>query len=326
MLKRLILATLGLIALVTAALPWTHGTARQYAYIGGFNQGFFLVTGDGNLHIVGTNDLQTYVNLPGYVQYVPHDCCGNGSTAMCGAPNIMFNPNDGALYVACSIGVDTNWTATTMEIARSTDVGKTWSYVTTITADLASVCTGGHPESWVESWFVDSDNSIHLGWLCCPNSTTVPLFCSEWGLDATVRTNFTPTSWSASTQLAGTGLPSQPLNEHITKVGSTYYLFIKDDAPSGPTSKEILVFSSSSLWTGYTAVTCACSATWGAPRESPYTLQTLAGQWTMGLDPEGTGELVSFMTAGSFPNGTWTTPVAVTAPFQMQHGNVIQTP
>lgn len=157
----------------------------------------------------------------------------------------------GAFWLAATRGDFPYW-----HLYRSTD-GVTWTYV-------GAPATGTATKTWAPHWFTDVDGSVHV---------LVSLYVGSWGIWEMHPTNDAMTTWSAPVQVTGTGFYS-PIDPALVIVGSTYYLFWKND-PAG----TICLSTSSSPFSGYTAIKTGDWAGWGTPREGPSVVQLPDGTW-----------------------------------------------
>lgn len=284
-------------------------------FIAGWNKATFA---DGIFHVMMSYDGRRFFNRNSYVQYEPHDASAFG------CPSIWW---DGAkLWAAGSQSVGLDFEGTTIEIASSSD-GNTFTYVGSV--DFGDLVTGDSPEVWIDSWFVDDDNSVHM---IAIGNGNVPADHSNFQLYEKHALNSGLTSWSSTTQITGTAFPAKVLDGNIVKQGSAYYCFIKNMG-----SGRIEVWSSSSLTSGYTAYKTGDWAGWYAwaaenggesSNWEANTLTHLGGDcWRIYMDPlsDGlSGNYNSETTTGLF--GTWSSPEPTVGPIPLQHGNVIFNP
>lgn len=290
------------------------------SFIGAWNKDYFV---GGSLDVRTSNDGKVWTTRATFNAYTP-----NNSFGMMGDPALLVH--NGVIWVVGSFGITTtDWAATALEVAKSTD-GDTFTY--SCSPDFASLVTGGtHKQVWTNTWFVDSDGSTYFTIEVSKNSLASPYIVDGVYI---VPVDFTtsPPTFGTPVQFAGTGFPTNWQNLCLIKIGSTYYNFYKNITAGDPNIGLIQVASSTSLATGYTSLKSGDWAGWGGPWEAPFLMQ-LGSKWRIYLDgaPQApnTGMYYSDSVT-SDPLGSWGTPVATssdyTAPHKLQHGGVIVNP
>lgn len=268
---------------------------------------------DGAMHVMMTDDGKTLATRSTFAGYTPHN------TAMMGCPTLMNY--SGKIWICASEGVDFTWTGTLLEIASSTD-GDNWTYVAS--PNFSSIAIGGFNQVWADTWFQDDDGSLPYLSIEANNNADG----STNKVYLTQALNSSLTSFSSPVQITGSGFPASMQNIVCTKYNGTYYLFYKNQS-----NRNIEVATNSTFGaSGWTVVKTGDWAGWssvgGQPtqnREAPVLLR-IGTRYRMYLDMEGNGIVMSESLTND-PIGSWTAPVAVTAPFGTpQHGSVIVNP
>lgn len=114
---------------------------------------------------------------------------------------------------------------------------------------IASPSTGTPTASWAPQWFVDSDNSVHV--------LVALQFSGARKIYEMHPTNGAMTTWSSPVEVTGSGFVTNTIDAHMRKLGSTYYLFWKDDDAS-----VINLSTSTSPFSGYSAIKTGDWAGW----------------------------------------------------------------
>ena len=236
-------------------------------------------------------------------------------------PSIMHW--DGKFWATC-----TN-SATAIVVFSSTDL-ETWTQIATPTTD------GSATQSWAPEWVRNVDGTPYLH-----PSTGLPCLTVNVSTDSettfTVRemhpTNRAMTSWSSTTAITGTGLPSAMIDGFLMADTDSFYLWFKDEA-----NKHIEIAESSALTSGYTLLESGDWAGWFAAKdagansiEGPCVIRLDDGRWRVyfnendGLDSI---RAVYSETTDDWRTGTstWTTQASLTTDALMSHGSVIFIP
>jgi hypothetical protein len=236
-------------------------------------------------------------------------------------PSIMHW--DGKFWATC-----TN-SATAIVVFSSPDL-ETWTQIATPTTD------GSGTQSWAPEWVRNVDGTPYLH-----PSTGLPCLTVNVSTDSettfTVRemhpTNRAMTSWSATTTITGTGLPTTMIDGFLMADTDTFYLWFKDEA-----NKHIEIGESSSLTSGYTLLESGDWAGWFAAKdagansiEGPCVIRLDDGRWRIYFN-ENNGlssiRAVYSETTDDWRTGTstWTTQASISTDALMSHGSVIFIP
>lgn len=282
-------------------------TTRPVAYYSVWNKGF--PTRDALMHVVMSDDGINWTTRTTYNTYTPHN------SANMGAVDLMYY--NGKIWINGSRGFDFSWTGTSVEIASSPD-GDNFTYVAS--PDYPGIVSGGTmQEVWAQPWFIDDDGSVHMYLVACPNGFTPPY--TNYMIDAQ---NVALNSWSAAIPITGTGMPSGWFNPYTVKIGSTYYMFYKNEN-GGSYPKYIEVATSMNRTSGFVPVRTGDWAGFGSPPEAPI-LRPNGNKWRLWLDYEGTG-VKMFDSLTSDPIGAWSAGTSITVPFGTpEHGGIIANP
>lgn len=157
----------------------------------------------------------------------------------------------GAFWLAATRGDVAYW-----HLFRSTD-GVTWTFV-------GAPATTGATQTWAPHWFVDVDGSVHV---------LVACNAGGWGIYEMHPLDDAMTTWSAPAWVSGTGY-SWPIDPNLVIVGSTYYLFWKDNG-----ADYLCLSTSSSPFSGYTAIRTGNWAGWGSGLEGSSVIHLPDGTW-----------------------------------------------
>lgn len=240
-------------------------------------------------------------------------------------PSIMHW--DGVWWLCGTIGA-----AGATTIYKSTDL-VTWSSVVTLTS------IGGGNRAWAPEWIRNMDGTPYIH-----PSTGFPAVTINISTDAettfTVRemhpTNRGMTTWSSTTTITGTGLPTKMIDGYLLVDGTDYYLWYKDEVS---TERHIeIAHSSTSLTSGYTVLEGGDWAGWFAAKDSGANSTEGAavvrlddGRWRVYFN-ENNGlnsiRTVYSETTDDWRTGTstWTTQAEITTDALMAHGTIIRAP
>lgn len=236
-------------------------------------------------------------------------------------PSVFKYAADGNFYVVYTAG---NFGGVTyFGLAKSTD-GITFTFVQNVSVSGLS----GVVQVWAPEWFVDGDGSVHV------------LFAYSTGGNHAIAEVHPSTSdlsagWSTPVAVTGSAIASDAIDPFVDKVGSTYYLWHKDES-----AKRIIYATSTALTSGYNSGVTGDWAGWVAgisganAIEGASLLRPNNGNVRIYMDAYNTsgpvlkGLYYSEIAVGSYPSGTWSAPAAVTPSpptFTTRHGTVIIT-
>ena len=212
-------------------------------------------------------------------------------------------------------------TSTSWGVASSPDLIN-WTHVTDVSE--ASTVSGAAYVQGPE-WFIDTDGSVHVFYTVGTSNTTAAIYKRS-------PTNIGMTTWSAATVITGTGLATGVESPFVIKVGSTYYLFIRNNS-----NYYIELWTSTSLTSGYTV---AGSAHWmtnwpvassansyGAPCFVQIS-STVFFMYVEKIDASYNGLGMYYSIFGGTPGsgfvtgGNYAAPIACTDPFIKRSGSV----
>ena len=208
---------------------------------------------------------------------------------------------------------------TNFAVASATD-GLTYSWVADVDCSLVTGNTAGS-RCWAPEWFVDSDGSVHVFFAA---SAVNPYNDTGFQIYEVHPTNAGYTTWSTPVAVSGSGLPNNMIDPFIVKVGSTYYLWYKNE-----NTKYIKVASSSSLTSGYTVLYSGDWAGWGSGEEGPSLLNVPSVGWRVwmdGMDGGSPGIKYSTQNSGDWTSGgstTWSALSTISSPLLERHGTVL---
>lgn len=235
---------------------------------------------------------------------------------------------DGAYWMIATKGAATSFKLYSK--ADLFDASVAWSEVATVTADASGT------NVWAPEWIRNVDGTPYLH-----PSTGLPCATVNVSTDSqttfTVRelhpTNRAMTSWSASTTITGTSLPSSMIDGFLMVDVDTFYLWFKDEA-----NKHIEIAESSALTSGYTLLEQGDWAGWFAGKsgsansiEGPCVIRLDDGRWRIYFN-ENNGfssiRAVYSETTDDWRTGTstWTAQAVITTDALMSHGSVVYLP
>jgi hypothetical protein len=207
---------------------------------------------------------------------------------------------------------------TTFGVASSPD-GVNWTFVTGV--DCSAV-TGGSGVAWAPEWFLDASAPQGVRVIVTASATRDV----SMQLYETHPTNSAFTTWSALVEITGTSLPSSMIDPYMLKIGSTYYLWYKNE-----TTTFIEVLSSASLTSGYTQLYSGNWAGWGDGVEGP-SIFRVGNTWHAFMDQYVAGTGLGYSTQAS-GTGDWTgtnanawsalTDVNTSTGWTTRHGTVL---
>lgn len=220
----------------------------------------------------------------------------------------------GTKWIAHTNVKDFSTKCTSFSVASSSD-GIWYSWVADVDCSSISGSTS-NARTWAPEWFVDDTAPQGVRVFVAISSTGDP---GNFQLYETHPTNAAFTTWSALVQVTGTGLPAAMIDPYMVKIGSTYYLWYKNE-----TTLFIEVMSSTSLTSGYTVL---YSGNWmgiGSGVEGASVIQ-IGGIWYLYCD-DTNGIKYTTQTTGDWTTGgstTWGALTLVTAPYKIDHGTVL---
>lgn len=158
--------------------------------------------------------------------------------------------------------------ANSFGLLNSSDPTTGWTHVMAVSTAAASPSN-----TWAPAWFVDVDGSVHV---------VVSLNAGgHWRIYEMHPTNDAMTAWSNPVVLNGSPWPSNMIDPNIVLVGSTYYLFYKDEDAA---TICLATSSGAGPFNGYTVVKTGDWAGWkagagGGSIEGPVMVQLADGTW-----------------------------------------------
>ncbi len=197
-------------------------------------------------------------------------------------------------------------------IASSTDL-LNWSALADYTVPAGAGPSGTDPlRVRAPEFFLDDDGTVCLLFSFSSNGSEV-----NDQLYIITATDDTLSSWSTPpTIITGTSMGSFLIDPMMVKVDGTYYLFFKD-----ATTNRVVVFSSSSRASGYTALNSGVTPN-GDNYEAPTLIRLDEGNWRLFVDKR-TDQGIHYLDSDDL-FATWTTPVEVDSPIRWQHGTVLR--
>lgn len=129
---------------------------------------------------------------------------------------------------------------TVFGLSKSIDGGLTWTRLTDVSVAGASAVMGGTIQTaWVDNWYIDDLGVPHL----FLSVMIDPTFVGPVKRIETHPLDTTMTSWSAAVR-CDSGLPTSSLDYSVTKIGSVYHGYFKDN------TAERIVHATSSSYLG----------------------------------------------------------------------------
>lgn len=177
-------------------------------------------------------------------------------------------------------------------VASSPDL-VTWTEIATVDLSGASApnyhCGG-------PDWFVDDDDSVHVIVQGVDDTGASFQFLMVEPDDDSMET------WGTPSQVTWTSQPTKILDPFIVRIGSTYYLWYKNE-----TTKYIEFATASSLLGPYTVDQSGDWAGWGSDVEGASLTELDDGRWLMICDRYTAGGLSWSVSDGpSFSGSSWT--------------------
>jgi hypothetical protein len=163
---------------------------------------------------------------------------------------------------------------------------------------------------WAPEWFVDTDGSIYLIANIGTNLTSSAANMKVYGIKALSSDLLT---WSNPTNFAG--VPSSVFDGFVTKSNGTYMVWYRN---AGTSYNEI--YTSTNLFSGYTAFKTGNWAGWGADYEAFQPIQLPNGTWYIQFTHTAPFDGTYVSTSTNFVN--WTTPVRMKQSLTQGHGSL----
>lgn len=137
------------------------------------------------------------------------------------------------------------------------------------------------------------------------------------------------TTWSAPTEITGTGLPAEMIDGCLVYVpefedGTPWKLWYKDEV-----TKHIEYAASASMTSGYTVIEDGNWAGWKGANsiEGPNLVKLEDGRWRIYFNEnDGFDSVAVYYSDSTDDWATWTTKAAIVAPYLMSHGTVLFIP
>lgn len=167
---------------------------------------------------------------------------------------------------------------------------------------------------WAPEWFVDDDGSIRVFVSCSTEGSTMNFQIYE-----VHPTNDTMSTWSVPVAIAGTGFRTNMIDPYVVKIGSTYYMFFKND-----NTKYIECLSSASLLSGWSLLKSGNWAGWGSGVEAPCIIKVGTNRWRMYMNQNDGLDSVAIYYSESMDDWeTWSTKEKINTPWVLAHPTVL---
>jgi hypothetical protein len=150
----------------------------------------------------------------------------------------------------------------------------TWTSIGRI--DCSSIGTPSSLSVWAPSFFQDTNGNIYIS--VAVTTTGGDTGFIIYNLNFTGGTTITNTSWSNPSAITGS-MPSNCIDPFILKIGSTYYMFYKNE-----TTKYVEYATATAPGGPYTVIGSGNWASWGTGLEAPSVVQLTNGNYRVYMD------------------------------------------
>jgi hypothetical protein len=167
---------------------------------------------------------------------------------------------------------------------------------------------------WAPEWFVDQDGSVHVLFGASTTGSS-----GNFTMYEIHPTNAAMTSWSAPAALSG--LPTDAIDGVVWLDGSTYQMFVKNEATG---QKYVERATATALAGPWTVVNSGDWAGWGQNREGPSMIWTGA-KYRIYVEDYNAGQY-KYSESASLASG-WSAPADITGAYtQEKHGTIVRWP